>query len=182
MSDESKPPDSTHQHFVDPPYLVVTDRTTLPPRCIFSNEPVNESDYQLWVLPSSPRSISGPALASPILSLAQGYLNIKCRIRAGVGRRARRKLLLRKLAILTFVVSPAVLTATAIVSQNFQFLIAACAALVVVFPGVVILGPRLRPLRVHRQMGEQFWIAGCGPEFLASLSDELGSKSLATRK
>ena len=169
MSMNSSGTTSPSRHGVDPPYLVVTNKTALPQRCIVTNEPVSDSEYQVWDLPSIPRWVRVTAVFSPLLLIAVPFVRWRCKIKVGVSKEVRRRRMLIKLGLGLVILSPFLFLAAALLTKRPEFLLATVVMSLLPYIAFPILVLRSPLLRVHRQKDEIFWIVGCSPEFLASI-------------
>jgi hypothetical protein len=166
----STTPSSIVQPGVDGQYLVVATRTALPQRCIVTNEPVSESEYQIWDLPSIPRWLVTLMYVSPLLVMAAPYMRWRCKIKAGLSKRIRRRVMAKKAMLLGLMALPFLSLVSAIATKTEWLLPVAAAGLVLDFFWLPIFMLRTTPLKVHKMKGEHFWLEGCSPAFLASLS------------
>jgi hypothetical protein len=164
----SNPPTSS-QHRVEPPYLVVTSKTALPRRCFVTNQPISDSEYQVWSLPSIPRWLWWVTFGSPILLLAYPSLPNRCKIAAGLCRRSRRQRLALKAVLLLILLSPFFLAGAAILTREPHYLVLSFVSTSLAYFALPVLVLLMPPLKVHRKHADLYWISGCSPEFLASL-------------
>jgi hypothetical protein len=151
---------------VEPPYLIVPSHTYLPQRCVVTNEPVSDSEYQIWNLP---RIRWGLMVAIPVLWLFTPFIGTPCKLKVGLCRQARRKRLPLKAAIVVAIWSPFLSFIAGVLTGQFVFIQCVAVLLVAPYfavPALAVYGP---PLRVHRRDGDLYWITGCSPEFLASV-------------
>jgi hypothetical protein len=162
-------PSPSSPHAVDPPFLVVTSKTALPKRCVVTNEPVSDSEYQIWELPSISRFMWWLTFTSPILLVAHPFNRRKCRLAAGLSKKIRRRQTVVKLALILLIITPLCFAIAAIVTKRVEYIFAAVATSVLPYVGFPLLVLVVPPLRVHRQRGDRYWIRGCSPEFLATL-------------
>jgi hypothetical protein len=165
----AQPPTLQSSHRVEPPFVVLTSKTALPRRCFVTNHPVNDSEYQIWSLPSIPRWMWWLTFVSPILLIAYPALARNCKVAAGLSKRVRRKLLIRRAILVLMILAPVLLTIGAIVNRSSELLLAAVTLSIVPYVALPILVLLTPPLRGHRSRNGLFWIAGCSPEFLRSL-------------
>lgn len=166
-------PPATHKHYVDLPYLVITSHTALPKRCVVTNEPLTDSEYQVWDLPSIPRWARVLAFTSPFLLIAAPFFPLRCKVKAGLARRVRRKNLFIKSVLYLLILMPVFCMIAALILRRSELFLAAIGASLlpyVALPTLVLLTP---PLRVHRRKDDLFWIKGCSRDFLESLRDEM---------
>lgn len=140
-------------------YLVVGSRAVLPPRCVFSNEP-----------PPSAKAASFRLTWSPSFQLS--IQPATCYIQCHFGREYRR----RKLwTVLVWILMAAMIGAVWVcvdLSSTVLSLTALSMSVVFISIGIVaIFEPGL--VAKHARRGE-FWVLGCGKEFLDSCADEYG--------
>jgi hypothetical protein len=158
---------------IDGSFLVLTDRTALPPRCVQTNQPVSERECQIWNLPWLPPWLTIVMCISPVFLMFAPYVVRKrCHVQAGISQGVRLRYLFRKLLAGLLIVGSILIPILCIVSEQP---VAAMAA-ILLFPflfwgGFIILILFTSPLTIHRCAGEYFWLKGCSPEFLASLQE-----------
>jgi hypothetical protein len=151
-------------------YLVVTNLTALPRRCFVTNELVADSEYQVWDLPYLPRWLWLLTFTTPILLIAAPYAPARCKIKAGLSKGVRRKVLFIRLTLIFLMLFPFILVGAAVIAKFPELMLAAVISAIfpyVALPAFVLLTP---PLRVVKNRDAHFYIKGCSPEFLASLS------------
>lgn len=168
MNAESASPES--RHAVDPPHLVVTSYTALPQRCFVTNEPISELEYQIWDLPRIPRWLFTLAFVSPFLLITAPFVRDRCKLKAGLSRKVRRKRLLVNSALVFAILTPIWAVVAALVTRQPIFVLLAVAGVVFAQFGLPVLILLRPPLRVDRHEGDLFWIRGCSAEFLASVA------------
>jgi hypothetical protein len=162
--------------WIDGKFLVLTDRSALPPRCVRTNRPVSERECQTWDLPWLPLPLKIVMCVAPVFLLFAPYaVRQRCRVQAGISKSVRFRYLLRKLLacllILGSLIAPVVClaygwTVTALVTVLcFPFLF---------WGGFILLILFTSPLTIAEHKGDHFWLKGCSPEFLASLNASLG--------
>lgn len=84
--------------WIDGKYLVLTDRTALPPRCVKTNAPVSERECQMFDLPwLSPALKVVMCIAPIVLLFAPHAVRRRCHLQAGLSKGVRVRYLLRKL-------------------------------------------------------------------------------------
>jgi hypothetical protein len=157
---------------VDGKFLVLTDRTSLPLRCVRTNRPVSEREYHTWSLPWLPLWLKVVMCVAPaFLLFAPNVVRRRCRVQAGISNSVRFRYLLRKivacLLILGSLIAP-------FVCLNLGMLGAVMVS-VVLFPflfwgGFILLILFTSPLTIQQNIGDYYWLDGCSPEFLASFN------------
>lgn len=158
---------------VDGKYLILTDRTSLPLRCVRTNRPVNEREYQTWNLPWLPLWLKVVMCIAPaFLLFAPHVVRRRCRVQAGISDSVRFRYLLRKivagLLILGSLFAPLVFLNAGML---FALLVSLSLFPFLFWGGFILLILFSSPLKVQRNTGDYFWLDGCSPEFLASLKE-----------
>lgn len=163
---------------IDGKFVVLTDKTALPPRCVRTNLPLQEHEYRTWDLPWIPGWLKFIMLVAPAFLLFTPFVvRRRCYLKAGLSPGVRFRFFLLKLA-------------AGLLILGSLFVPIACAALdlengllfaVVLFPisfwgGFVILILFSSPLSIGKHEGDLFWVRGCSPVFLESLRDSLEAK------
>jgi hypothetical protein len=167
--------------WVDGQFLVLADRTALPPRCIHTNQPVSERECEIFNLPWIEPTLKLAMCFVPALLLIAPYaIKRRCRVQVGISRSVRRNYLLRKVAaglvMLGALVTPFVLLASnwtgplIIVFALAPFTFWGCFVYLVLFSS---------PLTIANHKGHHFWLQGCSPEFLASIRADLRAAAQA---
>jgi hypothetical protein len=154
---------------VDPPYLVTRSLTALPQRCIKTNEPVSDVEYQVWDLPCIPRWLLTLMFVGPFFLLTGPYVRQRCKLKAGLSKSARRKRLLVRALLMGVVLSPLLGAAMTIMTMSPAWGFYSVTAITAAFPALTLFVLQKWPMRVRRVRGELCWISGCSPEFLAGL-------------
>ena len=154
---------------VDGRYLVVRSGAVLPARCIKTNElveqaAVNKTFY--WVNPAWLLLI----LASP-LALLVVYLVVRkeCHITFSMSRSERRKVWTRTTASLLVFGAAVAATIVGVAEAEVGL---AVAGIVCLFPGLVMAIVFANPIGVAKAKNDEFWIKGCGRDFLDSIRAE----------
>ena len=162
--------------WIDGKFLVLTDRTALPPRCVRTNQPVSERECQTWDLPWLPLSLRIVMCVAPMFLLfAPFVVRQRCRVQAGISQSVRFRYLLRKLLACLLIVGSLIAPVVCLaIGQT-----GAAVLTVVFFPflfwgGFILLILFTSPLTIAAHSGDHFWLKGCSPEFLASLKGSLG--------
>jgi len=158
---------------VEFPYLVVPTQTALPLRCVKTNLPVTEHEYQVMHLPYMPTWLVVLAIMMPIMLIASPFLMPnKCQIKVGYSAAARRRNLLLKAALLITSLFGLVLVPIMMTIGSEAGALAAFAYLPLIsYPCFVYLILGTSPLVVQEHRQGLSWIRGCSPEFLASLRE-----------
>lgn len=156
---------------VDGKYLVVSNKTALPQRCIRTNQPISEREYTSWDLPYVQSSLAIFLLLGLWgLFFWPSATTNRCKFKAGLSSKIRlRYLLWKTIAILIMLISPVFLTGYLFIADEFFSMTS-----FILFPLSLCLGTTLlflysSPFKVTRSKDGMFWIKGCSPEFLASL-------------
>ena len=166
-------------HGIDDKYLVLSDKTALPLRCVKTNQTVDENVYRTWNLPWIP-------LWLRILMLTGlGYLFFvpfvvrrRCRLRAGLSQTARlRYFFLKSTAVFLILGSfvPPMIFGKLEMDEwaAYSFM---CLP-ILIWIGLVILIMGSSPLSIVRHEGDRFWIRGCSPAFLESLKESVEAEA-----
>jgi hypothetical protein len=164
---------------IDGQFLVLTDWTALPPRCVRTNEPVSERERQILNLPWMPRWLKIVMCLSPVfLFFAPYVVRKRCHVQAGISQGVRLRYLLRKLLAGLLIVGSLLVPIVGLLLQHQAVAMAG----ILLFPplfwgGFIFLILFTSPLTIHRCLGEHFWLQGCSPAFLASLQEPLGEET-----
>jgi hypothetical protein len=156
---------------IDGAFLVLSDWTALPARCVKTNLPVSERECQLMNLPWMPLWLKVVMCISPVFLLFAPYaVRKRCRVQAGISKGVRLRYLLRRLVAGLLIVGSFILPVVCVVLD----LPTAALVALLLFPflfwgGFVYLVFFTSPLSVQRCVDEHYWLKGCAPEFLASL-------------
>ena len=160
---------------IDGKFLVLTDRTALPPRCVRTNRPVSEREYQTWDLPWLPLWLKIVMCISPAFLLFTPYVvRRRCRVQAGISKPIRNRYLFRKLMACLFILGSLIAPIVCLgIGQLGAMMVS-----VILFPflfwgGFILLILFTSPLTIQRHIGNHYWLNGCSPEFLASLKASL---------
>lgn len=141
--------------WVDGRFLVVANGVQLPSRCVLTNEPVNE--------PLLTRTFKWAPSFRPVIS------EQKIRVKLAVNiRRQRRQRLVRHAVGFSQVAAAIALYN---VSEDLAFI---CGILVLT--AIVAFVEKPTFLVVTKSRNDRFWLKGCGPEFLASIQQEFGTR------
>jgi hypothetical protein len=165
--------------WIDGKYLVLTDRTALPPRCVKTNVPVGERECQMWDLPWLPPALKILMCIGPFFLLFAPYtVRRRCRLQAGLSKSVRHRYLLRKLLAGLLIVGSLI---APIICLAYGWM-GAMMVTVVLFPllfwgGFIYLILFTSPLTIAKHKGDHFWLQGCSPEFLASIRNSLESQA-----
>lgn len=161
--------------WIDGNYLVLTDRTALPLRCVRTNQPVSERECQTLDLPWIPPTLKIAMCLVPFLLLFAPYaVRRRCRLQAGISKGVRFRYLLRKLLAGLLIVGALVAPLVCMINGW----LGSALVTVVAFPflfwgGFIFLILFTSPLTIADHKGDQFWLQGCSPEFLASIKESL---------
>lgn len=162
--------DGRPESCVDGNYLVIPTKTALPRRCIITNQPVSDDCYTAWDLPFVHSWIIfflfGPwmLLFSPLL------VKRRCKLKAAVSARIRRKYLWFKIALLLVGISPLALLALAVDLRSEDMLLSlAVPGAIVIYVAAFAFVYHTTPMKVVKFKDELYWIRGCSTEFLDSL-------------
>ena len=161
---------------IDGRFLVLTDRTALPPRCVRTNRPVSEREYHTWDLPWLPLWLKIVMCIAPAFLLFAPYVvRQRCRVQAGISKPVRFRYLLRQVIACLFILGSIIAPPVCIAFEQ----VGAAMVSVILFPflfwgGFILLILFTSPLTIQRHIGDHFWLNGCSPEFLASLKASLG--------
>jgi hypothetical protein len=158
---------------VEPPYVVVPNKVALPPRCVQTNQPVTDRQYEAMDLPCYPSWLVIAMVVSPLFLVVAPFMRFRCRIKAGVSSAVRRKYRLRKAALLLGAIAPlAALVAAALAGNTIVAAVALVVFPLVTYSFIMAMAFFTSPLRARRQENGRFWIEGCSDEFLQSLLAE----------
>lgn len=141
------------QIWVDGKFLVVADGVTLPQRCVFTNEPVNE-----------PRLVQTLKWA-PTFKLV--ITERKARVTYAVNRRRQKKQRLKRYTVSSLQAVGALLLYLA--TNNLL------PSIFIAVSGIPVFLEKPVFLVAKKCKNDRFWLRGCGPEFLASCVDEFGT-------
>jgi hypothetical protein len=163
-------------HAIDGDFLVLTDRTALPLRCVRTNRPVSEREYQTWDLPWLPLSLKiVMCLAPAFLLFAPFVVRRRCRVKAGISKRVRFRYLLRKLLACLFILGSLIAPVVCLgLGQLGAAMVSAVLFPFLFWGGFILLILFTSPLTIQQHIGDYFWLKGCSPEFLASIKASLG--------
>jgi hypothetical protein len=143
--------------YVDGKYLVVRSNVTLPPRCVFTNQPIQEHEYHSCSLVGYPRR-------------RFAWCSAKCAIRFGVHHSLSR----REWWTLV-VVHGLIFVGLGLVSILIRFDDLWMLATFGLVMGHTIYVWRPGDLRIRDYKDGWFWIQGCSDSFLAQLENEVPS-------
>lgn len=159
--------------WIDGKFLVLTDRTALPPRCVRTNRPVSELEYHTLALPWLPGWLKVVMCVSPAFLLFAPYVvRHRCRLQVGISKQIRYHYLFRKLLACLLIAGAFLIPVLLLVLQQNG----AAMATLLMFPflfwgGFILLILFSSPLTIHEHSGDHFWLAGCSPDFLESVSE-----------
>jgi hypothetical protein len=164
---------------IDGKFLVPTDRTALPPRCVRTNRPVSERDYHTLDLPWLPLWLKIVMCIAPAFMLFAPYaVRQRCRVQAGISKPVRFRYLLRKLVaallILGSVIAPVVFLS---LDQRGASIVSVLLFPFLFWGGFILLILFTSLLTIQRHIGDHYWLNGCSPEFLAGLNASLGESA-----
>jgi hypothetical protein len=171
--------------WIDGTFLVLTDRTALPQRCVRTNRPVSEREYRIIDLRYLPGGLRiAMCLMPAFLLFAPFVVRNRCRVQTGISKQVRNRYLFRKLVAGLLIIGSLLAPFVLLVLNRS----AAALLMVSLFPflfwgGFILLILFSSPLTIHRHAGEHFWLNGCSPEFLESLqgsADEASPPSAVT--
>lgn len=157
--------------YVDGKAIVVADKTSLPPRCIKTNQPINESEYTILNLPYKPPWLILTVLISPVILIFWPFIVRKrCRIKAGLSRSVRRRYLFVNLSAIALLLLAFVIPGYGAITESRELLVAGSIAFVPLLWGAIVLLMLFKdPLKVSRYSDGLYWVEGCSPEYLKSL-------------
>lgn len=140
--------------WVEGEFLIVSDGATLPPRCVFTNEPVNE--------PLLTQTLKWAPSFRPVIT------ERKIRVTFAVNSRRQKRQRLKR-----HITSGLQALAAVLLYKVTGILFA---SILIMGAGIMIFleNPPFLPVRKCRN--DRFWLKGCGPEFLASCRDEFGTR------
>ena len=154
-------------------YLVIPDKIRLPPRCVRTNVPTQESDYRRLQLTAGPQfSILVLVLLGLFFALIHAFSRpATLRVQAALSPAVRRRFAMIQCAggllVPLAIIGPIVLIAAGL--RNEQVVI----GLLIGAPLAILVGIAMlfaAPLKCIRKQGGEYWVEGCGREFLTSLT------------
>ena len=151
-------------------YLIVPTMTALPMRCIVSNQPVSNSEYQSWDMPCIPRWLIALMYLSPLFMITAPFIRRRCRMRAGLSRSARRRRTFLKAVAVAVLISPFVAVAFGLAMRSQMLAVSGVIASAFTYFGLAAFVLRTLPMRARYYREGVFWVTGCSPAFLASLT------------
>ncbi|MBA3481426.1 MAG: hypothetical protein H0T51_06385 [Pirellulales bacterium] len=163
---------NTDRPRIDPPHLIIPSKTALPKRCIVTNEPVSDSEYQVWDLPCIPRWLIALMFMGIFFLLTGPYVRHRCKVKAGLSKRARRNRRLKRLLLLLVVFSPLFVASAAIAAMSPHWLLPGLISVMAAYFTIPYMVLTSQPLRVRQSRDGLHWVDGCSPAFLASLEEE----------
>jgi hypothetical protein len=163
---------NTDRPRVDPPHLIIPSKTALPKRCIVTNEPVSDSEYQVWDLPCIPRWLIALMFLGVFFLLTGPFVRQRCKVKAGLSKKARRSRRIKRLLLYLLVASPLFAAAGAIATMSVVWVFLAPLSIGVAYFTIPFMVLNSQPMRVRQSRDGLHWVDGCSPEFLASLEEE----------
>jgi hypothetical protein len=157
---------------VDPPHLIIHSKTALPKRCIVTNEPVSDSEYQVWDLPCIPRWLIALMFMGIFFLLTGPYVRHRCKVKAGLSKRARRNRRLKRLLLVLVVLSPLFVAGGAIATMSPLWVFPGLLSMMAAYFTIPYMVLNSQPMRVRQSRDGLHWVDGCSPKFLASLEEE----------
>ena len=156
---------------VEGDYLVIPDKIALPQRCVRTNEHVDESEYTAW-------DIAHTSALSFILFGVAGFLfgpsvsQQRCRFKAGLSRKFRRKNMLLKVGAYLVMLGPPFIFIASVVLELKNLLLYSLVSSAILWPaGLVFLRLYSSPFSITKFEDDHFWVLGCSQEFLRGLED-----------
>lgn len=166
-------------HAIDGKFLVLSDKTALPPRCVKSNQPVDERAYRTWDLPWMPLWLRIIMLLSPaFLLFAPFVIRRRCHLKAALSHTAWLRFFFLKLTAVLLIIGSFVfpiIYATA--GMDAWAFYAAIFFPIFLWGGFAILILFSSPLSIAKHKGDLFWIKGCSPAFLESLRESVEAET-----
>jgi hypothetical protein len=145
-------------------------------RCIVTNDPVEDSEYQTWNLPCIPRWLIVLMYLGMFFLLTAPQIRVRCRVRAGLSKKVRRRRMWRKLAGILLIVLPGFVIAWGLVARSELIAQLGLLGVLASYFGLTAYVLRWSPLRARFYQDGVFWITGCSPAFLASLAASLAEQ------
>lgn len=152
-------------------FLVMPTLIGLPERCAWSNEQVSEREYGLWDIPFIPQWLLVLMFTVPLfLFFGPAIAKNRCKFKAGLARRIRRRYLLKKLLAVAIIIGSLLLIPLALTYKPEEFgLVAVLLGLIGFLAGFLILNLFTSPFKVVHYEDGLFWIKGFSSEYLNSL-------------
>jgi hypothetical protein len=100
------------------------------------------------------------------------FVRQRCKVKAGLSKKARRSRRIKRLLLYLLVISPLFAAAAAIATMSAIWALIAPLLFVVAYFTIPFMVLNSQPMRVQQSRGGLHWVDGCSPEFLASLEEE----------
>ena len=152
---------------VDGRRLVIRSDTTLPSRCIKTNEPVDHPPKTKTLYWAHPAWLLLILVNILILLIVYLLVQKKCRLTFSISRAQQDRIRARTLVSwLVLIVGVAAIAVGAFQNGPAVWIIFGVPSMVAGLVSAFIVS---RPLHVAKEKDGEFWIAGCGKEFLDSI-------------
>jgi hypothetical protein len=156
-------------YWVDGNRLVVRTGAVLPPRCVKTNEPVHEPQVTKTLQWCTPLVYLTILINVVVLLIVYFIVRKQCQITYSIGAAARARKT-RNVLISTAVFVGSVLLCIFLFANDWIGV--GLLFVVIAFAGLIAIAFSARDLAAIKHKDGQFWIKGCGPEFLASLASD----------
>ena len=150
---------------VDKQCLVVKSGVILPPRCVKTNVLVEGKPRKKTLTWAHPAWLLLFLVNIIVGLIVYALVQKKCKIQFSLCDEERLKYRKRAWMIAALILAAFGFGAGAIATEEYLLFIP-CAVLV--FSGLLFAIVAGAPIRLTRARGEEFWVKGCGPEFLQS--------------
>ena len=152
---------------VDGRHLVIRPDTTLPNRCIKTNEPVEHPPRTKTLYWAHPAWLLLILVNIIVLLIVYLLVQKKCRVTFSISRAQRDRIRARTtVSLLVLVAGVAAIVVGAFQQEPIVWVIC---GIIGAFIGLILTFIVSRPLHVAKEKNGEFWIAGCGKEFLDSI-------------
>jgi len=168
-------------HAIEGKYLVLSDKTALPMRCVKTNQPVEENAYCAWNLPWIPAWLKILMLTGlGFLFFVPFVVRRRCRVKAGLSQTAWLRYFFLKLLAVFLILGSFVppMIFGKLEMDEWAFYSFMCLP-ILIWIGLIILIMGSSPLSIVRHKGDRFWIRGCSPAFLESLKESVVAEASA---
>ena len=100
------------------------------------------------------------------------YVRHRCKVKAGLSKKARRSRRIKRLLLVLVVVSPVFAAAGAIATMSDLWVFPGLLSMVAAYFTIPYMVLNSQPMRVRQSRGGLHWVDGFSSEFLASLEEE----------